>query len=83
ELAATIAGGRPLSLLAQATFHVADLYVDRDVTADEPDEPGAGTAGADDLDAALAAGFQTRLPGWDWREGASPFAIDAEDGDGG
>ncbi|ELZ46189.1 hypothetical protein C464_11328 [Halorubrum coriense DSM 10284] len=78
ELAATIAGGRPLSLLAQATFHVADLYVDRDATADS-DRSGAGTAGADDLDAALAAGFQTRLPGWDWREGASPFAVDADE----
>ena len=73
ELAATVAGGRPLSLLAQATFHVADLYVDRDPTADTD---RAGTAGADDLDAALAAGFQTRLPGWDWREGESPFAVD-------
>ena len=81
ELAATIAGGSPLSLLAQATFHVADLYVDRDATAGESDEPGAGTAGADDLDAALAAGFQTRLPGWDWREGESPFAVDGG-GDG-
>ena len=79
ELAATIAGGRPLSLLAQATFHVADLYVDRDVTADA-DRPGAGAAGADDLDAALAAGFQTRLPGWNWREGESPFAVDADGG---
>ena len=70
ELAATIAGGQPLSVLAQATFHVADLYVDEDATAD-----GRGVAGADDLDAALAAGFQTRLPGWDWREGESPFAV--------
>ncbi|WP_017343304.1 hypothetical protein [Halorubrum sp. T3] len=80
ELAATIAGGRPLSLLAQATFHVADLYVDRDATAAEADgnERGAGTAGADDLDAALAAGFQTRLPGWDWREGESPFAVEPD-----
>ena len=78
ELAATIAGGRPLSLLAQATFHVADPYVDRDATAGA-DEPGAGTAGADDLDAALAAGFQTRLPGWDWREEESPFAVDVDD----
>ncbi|QAU11885.1 hypothetical protein EKH57_03470 [Halorubrum sp. BOL3-1] len=77
ELAATIAGGRPLSLLAQATFHVVDLRVDRDATA-EIDGGGAGTAGADDLDAALAAGFQTRLPGWNWREGESPFAVDAE-----
>jgi hypothetical protein len=65
ELAATIAGGQPLSLLAQATFHVADSLTHSD-----------GPAGADDLDAALAAGFQTRLPGWSWREGTSPFAVD-------
>ena len=71
ELAATVAGGRPLSLLAQATFHFVDVRVGEDATAD-----GAGTAGADDLDAALAAGFQTRLPGWDWREGESPFAVE-------
>ena len=24
---------------------------------------------------ALAAGFRTRLPGWEWREGNSPFAV--------
>jgi len=77
ELAATVAGGRPLSLLAEATFHVADLYVNRDATANGEGR-GVGTAGADDLDAALAAGFQTRLPGWDWREGESPFAVDAD-----
>jgi len=77
ELAATVAGGRPLSLLAEATFHVADLYVNRDATANGEGH-GVGTAGADDLDAALAAGFQTRLPGWDWREGESPFAVDAD-----
>ncbi len=71
ELAATIAGGRPLSVLAQATFHVVDVHVDRDETAD-----GAGTAGADDLDAALAAGFQTRLPGWNWRDAESPFGVE-------
>mgnify|MGYP006291889055 FL=1 len=83
ELAATIAGGRPLSLLAQATFHVADLYVDRDATAEAAGtERGAGTAGADDLDAALAAGFQTRLPGWDWREEEGQFAVDADGGAG-
>jgi len=74
ELAATIAGGRPLSLLAQATFHFVDIHVNEDETAD-----GAGAAGADDLDAALAAGFQTRLPGWDWREGESPFAVGSDD----
>ena len=66
QLAATIAGGQPLSVLAGATFHVTDIHTDGD--ADE-------AAGRDDLDAALAAGFQTRLPGWDWREGESPFAV--------
>lgn len=66
KLAATIAGGDPLGTLAEATFHAADLLVD--------DE--AATAGADDLDAALAAGFQTRLPGWAWTEGESPFSLD-------
>ena len=65
ELAGTIAGPQPLALLAQATFHVADITTHSE-----------GTAGIDDLDAALAAGFQTRLPGWEWREGASPFAVD-------
>ena len=69
ELAATVAStkGRPFSLLAEATFHVVDVG-----THGAPDDP----AGADDLDAALAAGFQTRLPGWDWTEGESPFAVD-------
>ncbi len=66
ELAATIAGGQPLALLAQATFHFADVH-----THGEADE----NAGVDDLDAALAAGFQTRLPGWEWRNGDSPFSI--------
>jgi len=64
ELAATIAGGQPLGLLAQATFHIADVTVHSE-----------GGAGVDDLDAALAAGFQTRLPGWAWTEGTSPFAV--------
>jgi len=72
ELAATIAGGRPLSLLAEATFHFVDVHVSEDETAD-----GSGAAGADDLDAALAAGFQTRLPGWEWREEESPFAVES------
>lgn len=64
RLAATIAGGEPLSLLSQATFHYADITVRE-----------RGPAGADDLDAALAAGFQTRLPGWEWTEGPSPFSV--------
>jgi len=63
ELAGMLAGTQPLRLLGEATFHYADVHVhDRD-------------AGADDLDAALAAGFQTRLPGWDWTEGPSPFTV--------
>ncbi|WP_226021694.1 hypothetical protein [Halomicrobium salinisoli] len=67
ELAATIAGEQPLRLLAEATFHYADVHTHGDA---------GDAAGADDLDAALAAGFQTRLPGWSWREGESPFAVD-------
>ncbi|MFC7075687.1 hypothetical protein [Haloarcula halophila] len=67
ELAAMIAGGQPLRLLAEATFHVADVHVHGDET---------DGAGVDDLDAALAAGTQTRLPGWPWREGASPFTVE-------
>ena len=67
QLAATIAGGQPLAILAEATFHFADIHTH----GDESD-----AAGADDLDAALAAGFQTRLPGWNWQEGESPFAVE-------
>ena len=67
ELASTIAGGQPLALLAQATFHFADVHTHGDESEN---------AGVDDLDAALAAGFQTRLPGWEWREGDSPFAVE-------
>lgn len=63
ELAGSIAGNQPLRLLGEATFHFADVHTH---TADAP-------AGADDLDAALAAGFQTRLPGWSWRASPSPF----------
>ncbi|WP_231184487.1 hypothetical protein [Haladaptatus sp. DYF46] len=65
ELAGMIAGNQPLRLLGEATFHYADImhHVDDEV------------AGVDDLDAALAAGFQTRLPGWDWTEGESPFSV--------
>lgn len=63
ELAATIAGEQPLRLLAEATFHFVDATF----------HPEDGTAGTDDLDAALAAGFQTRLPGWPWQETPGPF----------
>jgi hypothetical protein len=66
-LAKTIAGGDPFATLAGATFHVADVTVHT-----------SGGAGADDLDAALVAGFQTRLPGWEWTAEKSPFAVDVE-----
>lgn len=66
QLAGTIAGSQPLGLLGEATFHYADVMIH----GEEGD-----TAGADDLDAALAAGFQTRLPGWSWRESESPFSV--------
>ena len=68
ELAGTIAGNQPLRLLGEATFHYADVTTHTE-----------GPAGLDDLDAALAAGFQTRLPGWKWTEGESPFAVRGSD----
>jgi hypothetical protein len=64
ELAGMLAGNQPFRLLGEATFHVADLRTHGD---------DGDAAGADDLDAALAAGFQTRLPGWAWTTTASPF----------
>jgi hypothetical protein len=67
ELAAMLAGQQPLRLLAEATFHYADIHTHGD---------GDDAAGADDLDAALAAGVQTRVPGWDWTEGDSGFGIE-------
>jgi hypothetical protein len=67
KLAATVAGGEPYALLAAATFHFADVHTHGDA---------GDSAGADDLDAALAAGFQTRLPGWEWTESASPFTVE-------
>lgn len=72
RLAATIAGGEPLATLAMATFHVIDAGWDG------PTGRNGEPAGADDLDAALAAGFQTRLPGWGWRE-ADPFGVTRSD----
>jgi len=68
ELAGMLAGTQPLRMLGEATFHYADVTVH-----------AGDTAGADDLYAALAAGFQTRLPGWEWRDRASPFAVDASE----
>ena len=66
ELAAMLAGQQPLRLLGEATFHYADIHTHGD---------GDDAAGADDLDAALAAGVQTRLPGWNWTDDDSPFSV--------
>ena len=66
ELAGMVAGNQPFRLLGEATFHYADIMHHLDDEA----------AGRDDLDAALAAGFQTRLPGWDWTEGESLFSVE-------
>jgi hypothetical protein len=68
ELAGTIAGGQPLRMLGEATFHYADVHTHGS------DEDAAG---ADDLDAALAAGVQEHVPGWGWTEEPSPFAVAA------
>lgn len=73
ELAATIAGSQPLRTLGEATFHYADVHTHGPRDEDE----GEGeNAGLDDLEAALAAGFQERLPGWDWTERESPFSVE-------
>ena len=77
ELAGTIAGNQPLRLLGEATFHYADVHTHPEGERGDGNGNGTGDpAGLDDLDAALAAGFQTRLPGWEWREGESPFAVE-------
>ncbi|MDJ1431618.1 hypothetical protein [Halostagnicola sp. A-GB9-2] len=68
ELAATISGTQPLRTLGEATFHYADVHVHG--SSDE-------NAGVDDLEAALTAGFQERIPGWEWTERDSPFAVDS------
>jgi hypothetical protein len=67
ELAATIAGNQPLRTLGEATFHYTDFQVHGDASEN---------AGIDDCEAALAAGFQERLPGWNWTERESPFSLD-------
>ena len=65
ELAGMLAGPQPRRLLGEATFHYADVHVHE-----------GETAGEDDLLAALAAGFQTRLPGWPWTAEPSPYALE-------
>lgn len=69
ELASTIAGEQPFGLLAEASFHYVDI-------GHHPEEGGAGL---DDLHAGLVAGFQARLPGWNWTARESPFAVAVDD----
>jgi hypothetical protein len=60
NLAAIVAGNDPDRTLAEATFHYVDVHTDEVLE--------ETTAGEDDVLAGLAAGVQTRLPGWDWQE---------------
>jgi hypothetical protein len=71
ELAGAIAGTQPLGTLGEAAFH----YVDVTHHPEAEDGGSEEGAGVDDLDAALAAGFQTRMPGWNWRDRDSPFSV--------
>lgn len=64
RIAASVAENEPGETLAEATFHYLDVYTDEVVDEDER------SAGYDDVVAGLAAGVQTRLPGWDWQEGS-------------
>ena len=77
ELAGMLAGNQPLRLLGEATFHYADVTSDARSASEKRAVEDREPAGADDLDAALAAGFQTKLPGWEWTERESPFAADS------
>ncbi len=63
QLAIMIADGEPQATLAAATFHFMDIMYDT------PEQ----AAGHDDTVAGVAAGFQTRLPGWAWQAASSPF----------
>ena len=62
RIAATVAENDPQRTLAEATFHYIDVHTNE--VLDEESK----TAGEDDVLAGLAAGVQTRLPGWDWQE---------------
>jgi hypothetical protein len=62
RIAATVAETDPERTLAEATFHYIDVHTN------EVLDEERRTAGEDDVLAGLAAGVQTRLPGWDWQE---------------
>ena len=62
RIAGTVAENDPEQTLAEATFHYIDVHTHEVLDEEEK------TAGEDDVLAGLAAGLQTRLPGWDWQE---------------
>ena len=62
RIASTVAENEPEQTLAEATFHYIDVHTH------EVLNEGEKTAGEDDVLAGLAAGLQTRLPGWEWQE---------------
>lgn len=62
RIASTVAETDPERTLAEATFHYIDVHTNEVLDEEER------TAGEDDVLAGLAAGVQTRLPGWDWQE---------------
>ena len=62
RIASTVAENEPEQTLAEATFHYIDVHTHEVLDEEEK------TAGEDDVLAGLAAGLQTRLPGWDWQE---------------
>jgi len=62
KIAATVAGNDPERSLAEATFHYIDVHTE------EVLEEDGRKAGEDDVLAGIAAGIQTRLPGWEWQE---------------
>ncbi|MDY6774858.1 MAG: hypothetical protein SV253_02035 [Halobacteria archaeon] len=68
RIASMIAGDDPHRTLAESTFHYIDVYTEEVVgDSDNRDEEATTTtAGYDDVLAGIAAGIQTRLPGWDW-----------------
>ncbi len=60
QIASTIAQTEPEKTLSEATFHYIDIHTHQVLE--------EGTAGSDDVMAGIAAGLETRLPGWDWQK---------------
>jgi hypothetical protein len=67
RIAEMIAATEPGRTYSQATFHILDVVVRKEIGHRVPLLPEKSVA-ADDLLAGLAAGFETILPGWAWME---------------